>query len=53
MDRIIQEVGFKARKLTWSQLTYEARVEGVSEKTISNTTGNTMAYSNFFACWKC
>ncbi|KAH7394815.1 hypothetical protein BKA66DRAFT_567205 [Pyrenochaeta sp. MPI-SDFR-AT-0127] len=52
MDRIIKEVGFEARKLTWLELAFEAGVEGVSARTISRAMGNTMSYSKCIACQK-
>jgi hypothetical protein len=52
MDRIIKEVGFEARKLSWQELAWEAGVEGVSTRTISRAMGETMSYHKCIACQK-
>lgn len=52
MDRIIQEEGFEARKLSWLELGFEVGIEGVQSRTISHAMGNTMEYSKCIACQK-
>ena len=52
MDRLLREEGFKARKLSWQDLGFEAGVEGVSARTIARAMGDTIDYSRCIACQK-
>src|SRR4051812_8375298 len=51
MDRILQEVGFEARAMSWVDLAYEAGIEGVAPDTIKRAMGS-MDYHKCIACRK-
>jgi len=51
MDRILQEVGWEARQLSWADLAYEVGIEGVHPRTIQRALG-TMDYRQCIACRK-
>ena len=51
MDRILQEVGFEAREMTWVELGFEVGLEGLHSDTIRRAMG-TMDYRQCIACRK-
>jgi hypothetical protein len=52
MDRIIEEEGFEARKLSWQELGFEVGLEGLSSRLIAHAMGNSISYHKCIACQK-